>query len=326
MTPSASCSWRCSRRRWTSTATGSRKRPPRLASRSGACTRCRSCPSGGRTSAGASSRTRSTTSKPRRAVPIKLYVIPASHPCLAAELMLKHKGLAFKRRDLVMAAHKPILRSLGFSGTTVPALKADGRKVQGSVAIANYLDEIKAEPPLYPADPERRRAVEEAEAWGDSELQSVARRVAVTAVAGDRSHLKEFLADYKLGVPTGIAAATAGPVIWIERKIHKASPDAVRADLPRVPGLIDHVDRLIADGVIGGDQPNAADFQIAPSVRLLMALDQLRPMIDGRPAAAFATRVVPDFKGRVPAGLPAEWIVPPQLSPAPAAPSSAAPS
>jgi len=241
-------------------------------------------------------------------LPIKLYVIPASSPCLAAELMLQHKGVPYKRRDLVMAAHKPIIRSLGFAGTTVPALKSDGRKVQGSVEIARYLDEIQANPPLYPSDPQRRRAVEDAEAWGDRELQSVARRLALAAVSGDRSHLKEFLADYKLGVPTGVAAATAGPAIWAEMKIHKADPEVCRADVARLPELLDHVDSLIADGVIGGDEPNAADFQIAPSVRLLMALDQLRPMIESRPAAASANRVVPNFRGHVPGGLPADWL------------------
>jgi glutathione S-transferase len=105
-----------------------------------------------------------------------------------------------------------------------------------------------------------------------------------------------------------MAAATAAPAIWAEKKFHKVDEDAVRADIARVPELMDHVDRLIADGVIGGAQPNAADFQIAPAVRLLMALDQLRPLIDGRPAAHFAERMVPRFGGRVPAGLAADWI------------------
>jgi glutathione S-transferase len=255
-------------------------------------------------------------------VGIRLYVIPASHPCIAAELMLKHKGIDYKRRDLVMAAHKPIIRSLGFAGNTVPALKADGRKVQGSMAIARFLDEIKPEPALLPTDPEQRRAVEEAELWGDGDLQAPARRIALMGVAGDRSHLKEFLEGYKLGVPTGLAAATAALPIWAELKIHKAARETVRADVARIPELMDRVDQLIADGVIDGDQLNAADFEIAPSVRLLMALDQLRPLIDGRPAAAFAMRVVPDFHGRVPNGLPAEWVP----SPVPAAPWSDRPS
>lgn len=136
----------------------------------------------------------------------------------------------------------------------------------------------------------------------------MARRLALVAVGGDRTHLQEFLDGYKLGFPASVAAKTAGPAIWMEQKIHKANPDVGRADVARVAELIDHVDELIAGGVIGGEQPNAADFQIAPSVRLLMALDQLRPLIDGRPAAELALTVVSDFRGRVPAGLPHDWL------------------
>ena len=99
------------------------------------------------------------------------------------------------------------------------------------------------------------------------------------------------------------------PCLAAEKMLqHKGAPEVCGADLAQLPELLDHVDSLIADGVIGGDELNAADFQIAPGVRLLMALDQLRPMIEGRPAAALATRVVPNFRGRVPAGLPADWL------------------
>ena len=53
---------------------------------------------------------------------VKLYVIPGSHPSKAAELMLEHKGIPFKRADLVSAMHTPVLRAMGFSRTTVPAM------------------------------------------------------------------------------------------------------------------------------------------------------------------------------------------------------------
>ena len=43
-----------------------------------------------------------------------------------------------------------------------------------------------------------------------------------------------------------------------------------------MPGQIDHVDELIAAGVIGTEQPNAADFQIATSLRVLLNFPQLR--------------------------------------------------
>jgi glutathione S-transferase len=239
----------------------------------------------------------------------KLYVIPGSHPSVAVELMLRHKGIDYKRRDLIHAMHIAVLKAMGFPGRTVPALKYDdGRKVQGSREIARFLDEVKPDAPLFPADPAKRAAVEEAERWGDEELQSVPRRIVWVALGRDRSTVKSFLEGYNVGLPTSVAAATAAPIIWTEKKINKATPDAVQADLQAVPGLLDHVDELIAQGVIGGDQLNAADFQIATSVRLLMTFDQLRPLIDGRPAEALALRVVPEFNGRVPAALPPEWV------------------
>jgi glutathione S-transferase len=241
-------------------------------------------------------------------VAIKLYVIPASHPSVAAELMLQRKGLPYKRRDLITAMHIPILKAMRFPGRTVPAIKADGRKIQGTRDIARWLEELQPEPSLFPADAARRAAVEEAERWGDVELQSVPRRLAWFAFGRDHSTVKEFLEGYKLGVPTNIAAATVGPIVWAEKKVNKATEENVRRDLANLPALLDHVDQLIAEGVIGGDQPNAADYQIATSVRLLMAFDQLRPGIEARPAGAFAVKVVPTYAGHIPAALPADWI------------------
>lgn len=234
---------------------------------------------------------------------LRLYVIPASHPSMTAELMLKHKGLPYKRRDLVTAMHIPILKSMGFPNRTVPAIKADdGRKVQGTRNISRFLDELRPEPALFPAD--KRTEVEEAERWGDEQLQSVPRRLAWYALARDRSGLEGFMSGYKVGLPTSVAVATAGPIVWAEQKINKVSDEAVRADIAALPALLDHVDKLIGDGVIGGSEPNAADFQIATSVRLLMAMDQLKPMLDGRPAAEWAPKVAPDPGGRIPTGLP----------------------
>jgi glutathione S-transferase len=233
---------------------------------------------------------------------VKLYVIPASHPSMAAELMLKRKGIAYKRRDLVTAMHIPILKAMRFPGRTVPALKVDGRKVQGTRDISRFLDEYQPEPALFPAA--RRAEIEEAERWGDEELQNVPRRLSYYALARDRSQLRGFMEGYKLGLPASVAAATAAPIIKAELKLQNSSEDAVRADLARLPGLLDHVDGLIAQGVIGGDEPNAADYQIATSVRLLMAFDQLRPQIDARPSGPWAERIAPDPGGRFPSGLP----------------------
>ena len=117
---------------------------------------------------------------------VKLYVIPGSHPSKAAELMLEHKGIPFKRVDLVTAMHRPSLKLLGFKGKTVPAMKADGRKFQGTREISRALDEIKPNPSLLTSG-----AVIEAERWGDAELQPIPRRLAWWALlhlSGEEAH------------------------------------------------------------------------------------------------------------------------------------------
>jgi glutathione S-transferase len=78
--------------------------------------------------------------------------------------------------------------------------------------------------------------------------------------------------------------------------------------LASLPGLIDHVDDLLRTGTIGGDQPNVADYQIATSTALLAALDDVRPMLEGRPILEHARRVAPDYPGRVPKVFPQDWL------------------
>ena len=83
----------------------------------------------------------------------------------------------------------------------------------------------------------------------------------------------------------------------------------MRADLRALPGHLDRVDGWIADGVLGGEPPNRADLQIAPTVRLLMTIGDVRPLIDGRPAAQHALALFPDVPGHVPAGVyPPDWL------------------
>jgi glutathione S-transferase len=60
--------------------------------------------------------------------------------------------------------------------------------------------------------------------------------------------------------------------------------------------------------VIGGEQLNAADFQIATSVRVLLNFPQVRPLIESRPAGELAMRVAPGFGRPMPVKLPAEWV------------------
>ena len=229
-----------------------------------------------------------------------LFGVPASHPSLAAELMLRHKGVEYRRVDLVTAAHRTLLRALGYPRKTVPAMRLDGAKVQGTREIALALDALRPSPPLFPADPERRREVEDAEAWGNEVLQPVPRRLIWNALKRDRSTLATYLEGSKTGIPAPIATRTAAPIAAAARRFNNATDENARRDLEALPGLIDRVDDLIAQGVIGGGERNAADFQIATSVSLLLTMDDVRPMIEGRPAERLARDVVSHQPGRMP--------------------------
>jgi glutathione S-transferase len=241
-------------------------------------------------------------------VDARLYVIPGSHPAVAARLMLEHKGIAYKRTDLLPVISKLALRLVGFPGTTVPALKIEGAKVQGSRPIARELERLVPEPALLPADPERRAAVEAAERFGDEELQHPIRQILWWCIKRDHEPLRSYSEGARLGLPIGLAVKTAAPIVALAARSNEASDDNVRADLAKLPALLDRVDAWIAAGVLNGPELTAADFQIAPSIGLAMTLDDLRPAIAGRPAAALAERLVPDYPGRMPPLLPPEWL------------------
>lgn len=240
----------------------------------------------------------------------RLYVIPASHPSIAAELMLQHKGIAYKRTDLLPVISKGVLRVVGFPGITVPALKIDGEKIQGSRQIARELDRLRPEPPLFPADPEKRAAVEEAERFGDEELQHPVRQILWWGIKKDRAPLRGYSEGAKLGAPIGLLMKTAAPIVALSAHFNEAGDENARKAIAALPAMLDKIDAWIESGVLNGEQLNAADFQIAPSLGLAMTLDDLRPAIEGRPAAALARRLVPNYPGKMPPVLPAEWLNP----------------
>jgi glutathione S-transferase len=237
-----------------------------------------------------------------------LFGVPASHPSFAAELMLRRKGIDYRRVDLVAVVHRGVLRLLGFPGITVPALRLGGKRVQGTREIAVALDALKPDPPLFPTDPERERAVSEAEAWGDETYQPVPRRLVWSALRRDRSTISTYLEGAKLGVPAPVAARVSAPIIRGAARLNSATDANVRRDLANLPGMLDHVDELLREGAIGGDEPNVADYQIATSTALLATLEDVRPLLEGRPALEHARRFAIGYPGRTGKVFPPDWL------------------
>ncbi|MFT4048213.1 MAG: glutathione S-transferase [Solirubrobacterales bacterium] len=238
---------------------------------------------------------------------LRIYGFRGSHPCEAVCAAADHKGIAYDFVTVPPAMHRLIM-PLMFGGSRVPGAKFAKRKEQKTTNIFRLLDQIVPEPALFPEDPILRARVDEAERWGEGEIQDVGRRV----VWAHLSRSPETVRAWTDGDPPGFARwlkKHLGPAMAQVAKFgNKASDENVRADLAALPESLDRIDGYIAAGTIGGEIPNAADFQILSTVGMLMNMLDLREAIMERPCGPRAMRLFPDYSGRVPAGLlPEEW-------------------
>ncbi len=236
---------------------------------------------------------------------LTLHVLPPSHPCKTAEVALDLKGLEYERVVLAPGEHTASMEELYGSGrTTVPGMLVDGEPVHGSRAILARLEELAPEPPLYPEA--KAEAVSEAERWGDEELQDLGRRLPWGAMHFRPEAMGTFGGSGPLD-PAGTDFAIK--YVRASWKYHGITAERLASDLEGLPAKIDHIDSLAEDGVIGGEEPTAADLQIGSTVRVLLTLGDFRPLLEGRPAERIARRWFAAYDGEIPAGaFPAAWV------------------
>lgn len=240
---------------------------------------------------------------------VKLYMFPGSNAVYTARLMLDHKAIPYKAVKLLAGPHAFILLGKGFPTMAVPALKAGGIRVQGTRWIARALDELEPARPLFPADPERRRAVEEAERWGEG-LQNATRRIFYCMARRDHGAFRSVMTAERGPFKRMMVRVSAPIVIRLATGVHRATDEHGREDLELLPQRLDEVDAWIEEGLLNGPELNAADFQIGVNISAIMLSEDLRPFVEGRPAEAFARRVAPNYQGHIAKVLPYEWLEP----------------
>ncbi|HWE33770.1 MAG TPA: glutathione S-transferase family protein [Solirubrobacteraceae bacterium] len=234
---------------------------------------------------------------------LRLYLINGSHPCGTVLKALSIKDLDYKVVEWPPVLHALIQRAL-FGARTVPSLRIDRtEKISGSTAIMRRLDQLSPEPPLFPTDPERRAAVEDAEAWGDRVFQPVGRTLLWPAFLNNTAAMPSYTEGSKIPMPDVALRAIAPLMARIGVRVNRTGDQPARRALAELPAQLDQVDGYIAAGTIGdAEHPNAADLQIGATVRLLMTIGDVRPLIDGRPCAELALELFPSWPGHVPAG------------------------
>jgi glutathione S-transferase len=222
-----------------------------------------------------------------------LYGFRFSHPCVSVQLMLEHKRLPYHYKEVAPGLHPFLLAATGFRGRTVPALRIGSARVQGSRAIAAELDRRFPEsPPLFPAETEARRLVEEAEQRGE-ELQNAARRIAYFHLRRAPDMLAGQLRPGREGTFRARLAARA--LVAVASKAHGASDERALADLEELPERLAEIEGWLRTGVVGEVERNAADFQIAPSLRMLPLFPEVAAKIEPGPLADYAHVVVPEY-------------------------------
>ena len=209
---------------------------------------------------------------------------------MTAEAALEHKGLSYERVDLGTGRHTEEMQTMyGEGKTTVPGLMVDGEPVHGSRAILARLEELQPERPLFPED--RAAEVREAELWGDEELQDLGRRLPFGAL-----HFRpEALGTYGGGAPLD-PAGTDFAMKYIHRtwRYHGITAARLADDLAALPEMVEKIDRLAEAGILGGEAPTAADLQIGATVRVLLTIGDLQPLLEGRVGERIARRWFPD--------------------------------
>jgi glutathione S-transferase len=217
--------------------------------------------------------------------------------------MLELKGIEFRTVTVLTGSQRIHLRLAGFRHGTVPALKLNGRRVQGSRRIARAVERLQPEPPLFPRDPALRRRVEDAERWGDEEFQDVPRVILRWALVRD-CELRRWVAEESHMPAPALAARTSQPLARYYAHVIHADEGAVWRALRGLPQMLDGVDGLLEDGTLVLDPPNAAALQILCTVRALDEFSDLHELVAAHACALAARRLFARFSGPVPRFLP----------------------
>lgn len=205
--------------------------------------------------------------------------------------MLEIKGVDYELASVLPGMQRVHLRLAGFRAGTVPALVLDGRRIQGTRSIARALG-------FPPAD-------EELEGWADGELQNTPRRILRWGLI-HHAHLRTWIGRQAHTPAPQVGAMLSVPVAWYYARAVDADEAHVRRHLQELPQTLDRVDRLLAEGTIGGD--DALTLEILCSIRSLDGFTDLHDEVAGHECARAARALFPDWPDSVPAFLPRELL------------------
>ena len=169
--------------------------------------------------------------------------------------MLEHKGIAYKRTDLLPVISKGALRAVGFPASD--GAGAEDRRRTRCRARARSPASWSGCGPSRRSSPPTPRSAPRSKRPSASATRSCSTRSARSSGGRSSTTRRRCAATPRAprsGMPIGLAMKTAAPIVALSARFNEASDENARAGLAALPALLDRVDELIAAGTINGEE------------------------------------------------------------------------
>jgi glutathione S-transferase len=195
-----------------------------------------------------------------------LWQIDISHYSEKARWALDFKGVEYERRAPLPGAHIAVAMWLTRGRhKTFPVLELERRSIGDSTAVIAALEQRFPEPPLYPADPQRRRRALELEDFFDEELGPHVRHLAFHEMRNDPERLRvvaQRAAPAPLDRLGGVSAAYARAYTSV--RWSAGDEKAAEVDRLKIVAAVDRLEQeLGSDEYLVGDRFSVADLTAA---------------------------------------------------------------
>ena len=195
---------------------------------------------------------------------IKLYTFNISHFAEKARWTLDYEGIAYEEKILLPGPHQLATRRMA-GRTHVPVLEHDGRYVQGSSAILDYVADRLGGTRLTATDPAERAKALELEMRLDQAFGRGVQQVLYSALLKDR---RTVVGLWSSGGPrwaAGFYALAFPAVAKAVKRLYKTSDvEGVARAKERFATTFDELDAvLVQQPYFGGEVPNRLDITVA---------------------------------------------------------------
>lgn len=195
---------------------------------------------------------------------LKLYTFNISHFAEKARWTLDYEGISYKEKVLLPGPHQLVTRRIA-RRTHVPVLEHDGRYVQGSSAIIDYVADHLGGTKLAVIDPTERAKALELEKTLDEALGRGVQQVLYSALLNDRRTVVDLWSSGGPFWGRGFYAVAFPAVASAVKRMYKTTDvKSVAEAKQRIVTTFDELDAVLAkQPYLGGDTPNRSDITLA---------------------------------------------------------------